>query len=50
MINECKVIEALSLNEGQRMNLDPGEIKFWSPVRNYPDAYVHFTIPVDPVE
>lgn len=46
----CKSNEALSLNKGQRMNVEPGKIKFWSPVRNCPDVYVHFTIPVDPVE
>lgn len=46
----CKANEALSLNQGQRMNVEPGKIKFWIPVGNYPDVYVHFTIPVDPVE
>jgi hypothetical protein len=46
----CKANEALSSAGGQRMNVEPGKIKFWIPVKDCPDAYVHFTIPVDPVE
>lgn len=46
----CKANEALSSNKGQRMNVEPGKIKFWNPVRDCPDVYVHFTIAVDPVE
>jgi len=43
----CKANEALCLNKGQRMNVEPGRIKFWSPIEDYPDVYVHFTIPID---
>ncbi len=46
----CRAIEAISSHEGQRMNVEPGKIKFWSPVRDCSDVYVHFTISVEPVE
>jgi len=46
----CKANEALSSDHGQRMNVEQGKIKFWSPVRDCPDVFVHFTIPVDPVD
>ncbi len=45
----CKATEALSSKSGQRMNVESKRIKFWVPVRNYPDVYVHFTIPIDPI-
>ena len=45
----CNADEALASDKGQRMNVDPGKIKFWSPVRNCPDVFVHFTISIDPV-
>ena len=43
----CKANKALFPNKGQRMNTEPGEIKFWSPVRDCPDVYIHFKIPVE---
>lgn len=46
----CKAAEALVLHQGQRMNVEPKRIKFWIPIKKYPDVYVHFTIPVDPIE
>lgn len=46
----CNANGALSTDKGQRMNVDPGKIKFWSPVRDCPDVFVHFTIVVNPVE
>lgn len=46
----CKANELLSSNKGQRMNVEPGKIKFWSPVKDYPDVYIHFTVPVDPAD
>jgi hypothetical protein len=45
----CKATEALSSKQGQRMNVESKKIKFWIPVRNYPDVYVHFTIPIDSI-
>lgn len=42
----CKANEALSTSEGQRMDVDSGaKIKFWSPVRDCPDVFIHFSIP-----
>ena len=47
----CNANGALSSDKGQRMNVaSEGKIKFWSPVRNCPDVFVHFTILADPVE
>jgi len=46
----CNANGALSSGKGQRMNVDPGRIKFWIPVRNCPDVFVHFTIVIEPVE
>lgn len=46
----CKANEALALDKGQRMNVEPGKIKFWIPVRGCPDVYVHFTVPIEPEE
>ena len=46
----CNANGALSSHQGQRMNVDPGKIKFWIPVGDCPDVYVHFTILVAPVE
>ena len=46
----CNANEALSSNLGQRMNVAPGKIKFWSPVRNCPDVFVHFSTIINPLE
>jgi hypothetical protein len=45
----CNANEALSSDMGQRMDVGSEKIKFWSPVRNCPDVFVHFTVPVKPV-
>lgn len=44
----CNANGALATNLGQRMNVAPGKIKFWSPVRDCPDVFVHFTVLIDP--
>jgi len=44
----CGANEALASNKGQRMNAPDGRIRFWSPVRNCPDVFIHFIIFRDP--
>ena len=44
----CNANGALSTDMGQRMTVPGGKIKFWSPLRDCPDVFVHFTIVVDP--
>jgi hypothetical protein len=46
----CNANEALSSNKGQRMNLYPEKIKFWSPVTGCPDVFVHFSITIEPAK
>lgn len=43
----CNAAGALSTNRGQRMNVAPGRIKFWVPVRECADVFVHFTVPIE---
>ena len=40
----CGANEALVTNKGQRMDAPDGRIRFWSPVSNCPDVFVHFVI------
>jgi len=44
----CSANEALASNQGQRINAPDGRIRFWSPVANCPDVFVHFVIFRDP--
>lgn len=44
----CGANEALASDKGQRMIAPDGRIRFWSPVRNCPDVFVHFVIFTDP--
>ena len=46
----CDANKALSSDKGQRMTAPGGKIKFWTPVRNCPDVFVHFTILIEPQE
>lgn len=44
----CNANGALSSDKGQRMTVEQGKkIKFWSPVRDCPDVFVHFSILVE---
>ncbi len=40
----CGANEALVSKKGQRINAPDGRIRFWSPVSNCPDVFVHFVI------
>ena len=40
----CSANEALVSKKGQRINAPDGRIRFWSPVSNCPDVFVHFVI------
>jgi len=40
----CGANEALASDKGQRMIAPDGRVRFWSPVRNCPDVFVHFVI------
>lgn len=44
----CSANEALASQKGQRINAPDGRIRFWSPVSNCPDVFVHFIIFRDP--
>jgi hypothetical protein len=46
----CKANEALALNQGQILKGEQDIIKFWSPVRDCEDVYVHFQISVDSIK
>ena len=40
----CSANAALVSKAGQRIDADDGRIRFWSPVGNCPDVFVHFVI------
>jgi hypothetical protein len=44
----CGANAALVSKQGQRMDAADGRIRFWSPVSNCPDVFVHFVIFRDP--
>ena len=45
----CGADQALTSNNGERSIAPDGRIRFWSPVRNCPDVFVHFVIFPDPL-
>lgn len=46
----CDATKALATDTAQRMAAPGNRIKFWCPVRNCPDVFIHFTVVVDPQE
>jgi hypothetical protein len=46
----CRANEALSTDKGQSLQVENGKIKFWSPVRDCADVYVHFSVTVGSAE
>jgi len=46
----CKANEAISSSKAQILNADSQRIKYWLPVKDCPDVYVHYTITIDPAK
>ena len=41
---QCSANEALDTDQGVRVKAPDGRIRFWSPVRDCPDVFIHFVI------
>lgn len=46
----CKAEEALASNRGQMLKVEQDRIKFWSPVQDCKDVFVHFAINVGSIK
>jgi hypothetical protein len=46
----CKANEALATFTGQSLQVDGNRIKFWIPVKDCPDIFVHFNITTSSIE
>lgn len=46
----CRANEALSTSQGEMLYMADGRIKFWIPVKNYRDVYVHFVVTISAIE
>ncbi|KZL88486.1 hypothetical protein [Clostridium magnum] len=43
----CMANEAITSNKAQVQHVGSEKIKYWLPVKDYPDVYVHYTITID---
>ena len=46
----CKANEALSTLKGQSLYVEGDKIKFWIPVKDSPEIYVHFSVTISTTE